>query len=278
MNQYQYRHREQPGCGGCLLYIMLILLLFGGAPLLFDVVNFLLFSGLFAIMTVAIAFWGFTLYIKKKVSSYEQSQTETHNVFVFLLVNILIKIANMDGVITRAEINTINNFFQRHLRYNYSQMLWIKELIKEAQTSTASLDDLLTEYRGRFSYQERLILLEMIYQVTFTNVTVLPQELVLLDQIGNFLGISAFDQQTIKARNQNIRRQTAETDDSHYRILGLQPGASPDEIKKAYRTLSMQYHPDKAAHLGEEFRTDAEEKMKKINVAYHHLQQKMNNG
>lgn len=277
MQQYQYRTHQQPGCGGCLLFIVLLLLLFGGAPLLLDVVGFILFTGLFSIMALAIAFWGFTLYIKKQVSAYEQSQSETHNVFVFLLINILIKIAKMDGVVSNAEINTINNFFQQHLRYNYSQMQWIKELIKEAQESQTTLDDLLIEFRGRFSYQERLILLEMIYQVSFTNTTVTHQELELFDRIGNFLGISAFDHQTIKARNQNRRQQAASSDENYYHILGLEPGASADEIKKAYRNLSMQYHPDKAAHLGEEFRADAEEKMKEINMAYQHLQQKMNN-
>lgn len=275
---YQYRTQQQPGCGGCLLYIVILLLLFGGAPLLFNVIGFLLFAGVFTVMLTAIAFWGFTLYIRKKVSAYEQSQTETHNTFVFLLINILVNIAKMDGVVSRAEINTINSFFQQHLRYNYSQMLWVKDLIKEAQVSTTSLEDLLAEFRNRFSYQERLILLEMIYQVTYTNATVSQQELEMLERIASFLGIAAFDHQTIKARNQNRRQQTAATDESYYRVLGLQPGASPDEVKKAYRTLSMQYHPDKVAHLGEEFRADAEEKMKEINMAYQHLQQKMNNG
>ena len=276
--QYQYRTHQQPGCGGCLLYIVILLLLFGGAPLLFDVVSFLFFVGLAGIITLAIAFWGFSFYIRKKVSDYEQSQTEVHNTFVFLLINILVKIAKMDGVVTRAEINTINNFFQQHLRYNYSQMLWVKELIKDAQNSSINLEELLTDFRSRFSYQERLILLEMIYQVSYTNASVSQEEIELLNRIGTFLEIAAFDQQTIRARNQNRRQQATATDETYYRILGLQPGASPEEIKKAYRSLSMQYHPDKAAHLGDEFRADAEEKMKEINMAYQHLRQKMNNG
>jgi len=57
----------------------------------------------------------------------------------------------------------------------------------------------------------------------------------------------------------------------YYEILGLAPGASAEEIKSAYRKLSMQCHPDKVAHLGEEFRQVAEEKMKELNEAYQHL-------
>jgi DnaJ like chaperone protein len=41
-----------------------------------------------------------------------------------------------------------------------------------------------------------------------------------------------------------------------------------EEVKKAYRKLSMQYHPDKVGHLGDEFRKVAEGKMKEINQAY----------
>ena len=32
--------------------------------------------------------------------------------------------------------------------------------------------------------------------------------------------------------------------------------------------MSMKYHPDKVRHLGEEFRSVAEQKMKEINAAY----------
>ena len=269
-----YRQHEQPGCGGCLLIGLLLLLLLGGMPLVFKVLGTLLFVGLFLVLLTAAAIAGFSYYVKQQVSRYEQSQTEAHNVFVSLLVHILIKIAELDNEVTREEIHTITNFFRVNLRYSHTQLLWVKELIKEARQTQYSLDDLLQEFKQRHAYEPRLILVELVYQVLFTKVSVNSSELGVAERIASFLGISQYDQQAIKYKYIHRQRQAAADEERYYDILGLQAGASFEEIKSAYRKLSQQYHPDKVGHLGEEFRNVAEEKMKEINIAYHFLKKK----
>ncbi|OQX62341.1 MAG: hypothetical protein B5M55_08000 [Desulfococcus sp. 4484_242] len=56
-----------------------------------------------------------------------------------------------------------------------------------------------------------------------------------------------------------------------YTVLGVSPGASAREIREAYRCLANQYHPDKVAHLGKEFRELAEIRFKEIQAAYQEL-------
>ena len=64
-------------------------------------------------------------------------------------------------------------------------------------------------------------------------------------------------------------RQTSASDP--YEILGVAPGAGPEEIKAAYRQISQKYHPDKVAHLGLEFQELAQKKFVEIQQAYETL-------
>lgn len=59
-----------------------------------------------------------------------------------------------------------------------------------------------------------------------------------------------------------------------YEILGIEPGADPDTIKKAYHRMAAKYHPDKVSHLGEEFQQLAKEKFQEIQWAYETLMHK----
>ncbi len=274
----EYRQHNQPGCGGCLLLLVVLALVTGGAPALLNLLGFIFYSGLAGVLLLVGAFWAFTYYVRRRVSTYEATQTDSHNRFVFLLVNILVKIAQADGHFTRAELAAILNFFQYQLRYNQDQMYWVKQLVKEARVAETDLKQLLDEFRTSFAYEPRLLLLELIYQLIHTKQPPPENELRQARDIALVLQISVWDQRTIEAKYMYRQRQEATTsaqlEEQYYAVLGLEKGADFAEIKRAYRTLSMQYHPDKVGHLGEEFRGVAEEKMKEINVAYDYFEKK----
>ncbi len=77
------------------------------------------------------------------------------------------------------------------------------------------------------------------------------------------------------SKQQEYRQRTKTASDTGpkdpYEVLGVSRSASKEEIRRAYRELANKYHPDKVAHLGEEFRKIAENRFKDIQAAYQTL-------
>jgi hypothetical protein len=65
---------------------------------------------------------------------------------------------------------------------------------------------------------------------------------------------------------------TDKENNNYHTVLGVEPGASPDRIKQAYRRLSMKYHPDRA----EAGKTADNKKFIQISAAYQALQESIN--
>ncbi|MDE6252728.1 MAG: J domain-containing protein [Lachnospiraceae bacterium] len=61
-----------------------------------------------------------------------------------------------------------------------------------------------------------------------------------------------------------------------YRVLGVSRGASDDEVKKAYRSLSRKYHPD--SNINNPNREMAEERFKEVQEAYKQIMDMRENG
>jgi DnaJ-like protein len=81
-----------------------------------------------------------------------------------------------------------------------------------------------------------------------------------------------------RARLENVRRQQAPepapapfAPDNPWTVLGLAPGASPDEVRHRFRLLSRVWHPDRFTDGPAELRAEAEAMMARLNRAHQTL-------
>jgi DnaJ like chaperone protein len=110
-------------------------------------------------------------------------------------------------------------------------------------------------------YSSRLQVLHFLFGIANADGEISKSEVEVITRIANYLGISTkeFD---------SIRSMFIDNTEAYYTILEIDRNATIEEIKKAYRSMALKYHPDKVGHLGEDIRTAAEEKFKKVNEAY----------
>ena len=67
---------------------------------------------------------------------------------------------------------------------------------------------------------------------------------------------------------QSIKAMYYDDLNSAYSILGISSTATDEEVKKAYRKMAIENHPDKVGYMGEDIRKAAEKKFMAINEAY----------
>jgi DnaJ like chaperone protein len=255
-NPYQARF-EIPGC----FWIFLILLLLGGPRLVGSMIFFLFFA---LLILVLVAGAGFLLFFRSlNLNEYLKSQTEAHNRFVEYLVRFMVRMADVDGVVDESELQVIRSFFSTHMRYGPTQMHWIERLIKNSREKNVPLEELCFNFKSRFGIDEKRMLVQILYLVALADGKIRDSEQRLIDRIVSRIDFPSFEHDAIK---RTLLRESKDLDP--YKVLGLSAGAGKDEIKRRYRELSKENHPDRVAHLGEEFREIAEKKMAEINRAY----------
>ncbi len=194
------------------------------------------------------------------VSKPNRDELNAKAVFQINLISILAYVAKVDGDVDEREIQTISAFF-RQAGFGPAQMQVLERTLNFALTQDIDLESTCRNFRKAANYESSLMLLRVVYLVVMADEKVHKNEKTAIEQIAHYLGITDADMEMLRA-------EFLKTADKYYKLLGLEPGVSIAQVKKAYRKLALQYHPDRVAHLGQEYVDVAEEKFKKINEAY----------
>ncbi len=183
----------------------------------------------------------------------------THGDFTMSLLTLTAAVMKADGRIMKSELEYVRQYFSQSFGPAASEeaMLYLRDLLRQE----IPLRDVCYQIKNRLDHSSRLQLLHFLFGVSKADGKVHPKEVVVIEKIAGYLGISAQDLGSIKA-------MFYEDTDAAYRILEIEALVSDDEVKKAYRKMANKYHPDKVAYLGEDIRKAAGEKFRKVKNAY----------
>jgi len=186
------------------------------------------------------------------------SMTTTGSFAASLLV-LIAAVMKADGKVMKSELDYIKKYFVQSFG-NESAAEAIR-MLRDILKQNIPVQSVCIQIKQNLDYSSRLELIHLMLGVAKADGQVDAGELNTIALIARYLGISSKDFDSIKS-------MFVEDVNSAYKILEIEPTASDEEVKKAYRKMAVKYHPDKVSHLGEDFQQKAKEKFQRVNEAY----------
>ena len=191
---------------------------------------------------------------------YRQHAGGSRNDFATMLMSLSAAVMKADGKVLKAELDYIKSFFSQQFgpQFTTEHLKVLKHFLDGAEIP---LEQICNDIKYRTQVEVRLQLIHYLFSLAKADGHVDESEITVIKRISLLLEVPNADFESLK----NMFYRDVNSD---YHVLGIEPSASDDEIKKAYRQMAVRYHPDKVAHMGEEYQKGAKEKFQKILDSY----------
>jgi len=183
----------------------------------------------------------------------------TINDFAMSLIVLVAAVMKADGRIMKSELDYVKNFLNKTFGEQAASELSV--VLRDVLKQDIEVDAVCDQIKNHLDYSSKLEMIHLLFGVSKADGILHPDEVALIETIAVKLGVTSSDYKSIRA-------MFIEETDSAYQMLGIEKTASIDDIKKAYKRLAIEHHPDKVSYLGEEVQNAAKEKFQKINEAY----------
>ena len=206
-------------------------------------------------------------YQHNATANQQQRQQGERNSFLFSLLVLSAYIIRADGKVMHSEMETLRSFLRRNfgevaVEQGDSIIRNIFDQQKQlgAMAFESIIRDCCFQIAAHMNSAQRLQLLSFLAELAKADGRIDPSEVNALRYLAQWLG---FDARILDSMFNLDKHDTH----SAYKVLGISPNATNDEVKTAYRKMALQHHPDRVATLGEDIRLAAEKKFKEINDA-----------
>lgn len=187
------------------------------------------------------------------------------------------KLAKADGLVSAEEADMVSTFM-RTMEFASAKKKRLISAFNRGKSSPASFAQLVTEVKNAFQPQHYQTLLQIYCDLALADGSISGVELELLRAAERVFGLRGFvDRWYDSLKDPAEPPPTGGLDDA-YRILGVTPQSTPDEIKKAWRDKAKEYHPDKlrGKNLPENVVKLAESKFRQVQSAYEQIKRAKN--
>ena len=191
---------------------------------------------------------------------------ERHGIYFVTTFSMLGKLSKADGQVSPEEIEVVERVMTDSLRLPLQARQFAIKIFNTAKDSRETFEDYARQFYGAFhDHPEVLVsLVDLLLRISHADGVLHPAEDRLIEQAVDIFGIGP-EYQQIKARYSNTNDL-----DKCYATLGANHGESLKDIKKKYRRLAMEFHPDRVQSKGvtPELALLAEERFKEIQQSF----------
>ena len=168
-----------------------------------------------------------------------QDQTTAHTP-IHSIVELCISLLNLKGNVLFSELNVMKSFMANDMDIGDDGILTIGDIIDATlrNKDTLNPNEAVASINQYCRYEEKLNIIHLLFVIAIADTRITDEET-------DFIMWAAQSMQIQTVHFAELKAVYVVEEIDVYQLLGISTDATAAEIKKAYRKLAMQYHPDK---------------------------------
>ena len=170
-----------------------------------------------------------------------------------------------DGRVLKSEVEFIKPYLQK-LFGDEDKAVQGLQILRRLLNYNIDSTGISGQIKSNINYSTRLEMVHLLIGLAYADGDFDIKEEDVIRRIAAEIGVTEADYDSLAASY----KQACDKDWA-YKVLEINPSATDEEVRRAYRRMVMKYHPDKVTTAAEEMREQATEKFRVIKEAYEHI-------